>query len=125
MAMYWPRLKAALRKLLALALALSLLPGLVELAESAEHLLLDGHLPHSEQHELVEATEAHDHGPGDEHGCTPMSHSCGCHMSSPAVVGDAASIAYRPTYITERRPIAAVQTLTSRANAPPTRPPIA
>lgn len=123
--MYWPRLKAALQKLLAVALALSLLPGLVELAESAEHLLLDGHLPHSEQHELVEATEAHDHGPGDEHGCTPMSHSCGCHVSSPAVLGEVASIATRLTSTSERRSLATEQTLTSRANAPPTPPPIA
>lgn len=118
-------MRALLRKLLAMMLAVSLLPGLVELAESVEHMLHDGHLPHSEQHELVEATEGHAQGDSDEHGCTPMTHNCGCHVSSPAVVGEVANLTVRRTSTPERRGVAAEHLLTSRANAPPTPPPIA
>ena len=118
------RLRLLLRKLLAIAMAVSLMPGVVELVESVEHLLHDGHMPHSAQHELVEAIETHDLG-HEEHGCTPMTHTCGCHVSSPAVLGEETQLAVRRTSTLERRGVAAEHLLQSRANAPPTPPPIA
>ena len=110
--------------MLAIAMMVSLMPGVIELIESVEHLLHDGHLPHSAQHDLVEASEAHDLG-HEEHGCTPMTHSCGCHFSSPAVLAEDTALTMQRSSTPEGRPLAAEHTLASRANAPPTPPPIA
>ena len=109
------------RHLLVALLALSILPGWPELLENVEHLLHDGHLAHSAQHE-----EAADEGHAalDEHGCTPMAHQCGCHTSVLAVLQDASvpelarwSSQEAQAYWTEWSPL-------NRAIPPPTRPPI-
>ena len=119
------RLRQILRQLLAVGLMVSLLPGLVELVENIEHLLHDGHLPHSAQHEQEQSAESHDDGLDAEHGCTPMAHHCGCHTSSPALLANAAPELGRAIDPAERRLVGTDETPTSRANAPPTRPPIA
>lgn len=71
-----PRL---LRLVMSALLVLGLFPGGDELVETVAHLLHDGHLPHSDTHERVAATE--DCGGSDEHGCTPLAHHCGCCLS--------------------------------------------
>ncbi|MCB9777686.1 MAG: hypothetical protein H6742_03905 [Alphaproteobacteria bacterium] len=117
------RLRLLLRKLLTLLLAVSLLPGLAEVVENVEHLLHDGHLPHSEQHESVKHAESHDDGLDEEHGCTPMLHHCGCHTSMLGILTDGSLELRRPPPTAEGRPFGTESTPLSRANAPPTPPP--
>ncbi len=118
-------LRRILRQILVIALMLSLFPGVVELLENAEHLLHDGHLPHSSQHELARSSEAPHRDLEDEHGCTPLAHHCSCHSSAPVVIGHARPrIAARPA-LTPRLVFGAPLAPPSRANAPPTPPPIA
>lgn len=117
-------IRPAVRKLLLLVMAISLLPGWVEIAENVEHLLHDGHLAHSEEHEDGAHAEA-DHPTTDEHGCTPMAHQCGCCRSMPAVVDGpqpppAVMLAVTSVGLHEPE-----RSWSSRALAPPTRPPIA
>jgi hypothetical protein len=119
------RLRLLLRKLLTLFLVVSLLPGLAEIVESLEHLLHDGHMPHSEQHESEKYAEYHDQGLDEEHGCTPMSHNCGCHTSVLGILADGSMTHPRRVPTTERWPSGTESTPLSRANAPPTPPPIA
>lgn len=103
----------------------SLMPGLHEVAEALEHLVHDGHLPHSEQHNDVAGDEAHQGTADTEHGCTPMSHQCECHSSVVVLVGEQSyEIGSAPAGPTLRRPHVEVL-LTGRANAPPTPPPLA
>lgn len=72
-------------RLLVLLTAVSILPGWPELLENLEHLLHDGHLAHSAQHdEAAEGT----HAEIDEHGCTPMQHLCACHVSMQALLSE-------------------------------------
>jgi hypothetical protein len=118
-------LRLLLRKLLTLLLVVSLLPGLPEIVENLEHLLHDGHLPHSEQHESEKYAESHDDGHDEEHGCTPMSHHCGCHTSMLGILADGSPDLRRPPPTAEGRPFGTESTPLSRANAPPTPPPIA
>ncbi|MEE8526586.1 MAG: hypothetical protein V3T72_21835 [Thermoanaerobaculia bacterium] len=62
-------------KTCALALALAILPGAVEIMENATHLMAEGHLAHAQ-------ADGDRHEPsGPEHGCTPTFHFCGCHAS--------------------------------------------
>lgn len=119
------RVRHLLRQLLTLLLVLSLVPGLGELVESAEHLLHDGHLPHSESHELAGVEESHPVEAAPEHGCTPMSHTCGCHVSTPATLPTAAMPERVDHLVVARFHPFGDDLLVSRANAPPTRPPIA
>jgi len=118
-----PRVQS--KKLLLILLAVSLFPGLGELVENLEHLFHDGHLPHSETHETDKHTENHDQESETEHGCTPMSHQCSCHVSVPAVLAHniPAVLGRRLTF--EKRVLASVRVPDSHANAPPTPPPIA
>ena len=118
------RLRRLLRQLLVLVLAISVVPGLGELAEVAEHLVHDGHLPHSSEHDDSAVADDHHDVDTTEHGCTPISHRCVCHASSPAILvshalpeklDEVSIVAFHPWE---------VERLTSRANAPPTRPPI-
>ena len=93
-----------------------------ELVEAAEHLVHDGHLPHSEAHLEDEAEEAHE---GDEHGCTPVQHRCGCCASMPGIL-DVPLHLDRPVGLTDA-PLQielAPRTWSTRSQAPPTRPPI-
>lgn len=65
-----------LARLVALALAFLMVPGAVELVESAVHLVDEGHLPHA----VVTTADGDEHAPTDpEHGCTPSFHLCACH----------------------------------------------
>lgn len=73
-----------LRVLVCALLVFGLMPGAEELVESAAHLLHDGHLPHSEAHDEVAATEDCD-SDCKEHGCTPLAHHCKCCASASAV----------------------------------------
>jgi len=79
------RQKAArvLKLMLCAMLVFGLFPGSDELVETVVHLVHDGHLPHSEQHDLQSTTE--DCGDSDEHGCTPLAHHCQCCFSVSAI----------------------------------------
>jgi len=104
--------------------AVLLLPGWVELLENLEHLVHDGHLPHGELHEAEGAGE--DHAvESAEHGCTPVSHHCGCHVSIPAILAADAALPHRVLVFSRTTPPTTDDRPASRANAPPTRPPIA
>ncbi len=121
------RLRRLLRTLLTLLLVVSLLPGVPELVENLEHLVHDGHLPHSAQHDTEKYAEQHTEDDTDEHGCSPMAHHCACHVS---VVGLPVTDAFRLGMIEqpeedERRSIGITRQPRSRANGPPTPPPIA
>lgn len=77
-------LRRALRLLLVSFVILGLVPGSVEIVENVEHLVHDGHVAHSDAHEAaVSAGHETGHDLGDEHGCTPLQHQCGCHSSVP------------------------------------------
>lgn len=54
-------------KILAVPLALSMSPGLVELVDDAAHYVLEGRTDHAEGADAC-----------PEHGCAPSSHHCGC-----------------------------------------------
>ncbi|RMH23313.1 MAG: hypothetical protein D6696_00975 [Acidobacteria bacterium] len=69
------------RKLCALLLAVTMMPGAFEVLENAGHLLAAGHLAHAA------ARGDHHQPPGPEHGCTPTSHLCPCHASLAFLVG--------------------------------------
>ncbi len=104
-------------------LALSLMPGWMELLENLEHLTHDGHLAHLSDHSedkdvaCQEALEA-------EHGCTPISHHCGCHTSTPGLAPDGPLPLETAAVITKRETPQGVEgRLVHRANAPPTPPP--
>jgi hypothetical protein len=121
-------MRRVLRTLLTLLMCVSLTPGWVELLENLEHLVHDGHLAHTEDH-LAHA--GHDHEDSSahealeaEHGCTPMSHSCGCHVSVPVVLPQEFSLeAIRRNADVQRLPEFLAR-MVHRANAPPVRPPI-
>ena len=61
-------------KICALILVLAIMPGSLEVFESAFHLMTEGHLAHA-------AADGDHHEEGPEHGCTPIFHVCGCHAS--------------------------------------------
>ncbi len=116
--------RTTLRKLLSLLLMLAMLPSWGELVETAEHMLHDGHLPHSASHEAVASTEKHA-AVDTEHGCTPLSHHCACHVSMPVLPGDSPP-ALRPLQtVTLLRWSPREDTLSSRSDPPPTPPPAA
>jgi len=117
------RWRAILRRLIAIALAVSMMPGLGELVENLEHLLHDGHLAHGEAHEAV--AEVEQHAENTEHGCTPFSHHCGCHSNVPLILEDAVEVQTKFVWVPEKRPTHTEEHPPSRANAPPTPPLIA
>jgi hypothetical protein len=77
------RIARALRVLLCGLMIFNLFPGSEVLVETVAHLVHDGHLPHSDQHDQVAGSE--DCDDSDEHGCTPLSHHCGCCASLAAI----------------------------------------
>ena len=77
------RVARGLRLLLCALLVFGLFPGSEEVVETVVHLVHDGHLPHSDAHAEVAVTE--DCGDSDEHGCTPLAHSCECCASLSAL----------------------------------------
>ncbi len=109
-------------------MCLALLPGWGELLENVEHLVRDGHPAHAV------AADAHDEDAGHaghdaleaEHGCTPMTHLCGCHASVPVVFPEAVQVPWpRRVVVQERRPWAFEASMVQRALAPPVPPPLA
>ena len=64
-------------------LVFGMFPGSEEIAETIAHVVHDGHLPHSETHDEIAASE--DCDSSDEHGCTPLDHHCKCCVSASAV----------------------------------------
>lgn len=115
--------RASLRKLLTFLLCLSLTPGWMELLENLEHLLHDGHLAHVVEHNEHEDVATHD-ALEAEHGCTPVSHICGCHSSIPAVLPDDVDLAEAAIGVVVRdRLPGLVEHPVYRANAPPVPPP--
>jgi hypothetical protein len=79
------RIARALKLVLCAVLVVGLLPGSEEVVETVAHLVHDGHLPHSEAHDEVAATE--DCDGSAEHGCTPLAHHCECCASVSAIPG--------------------------------------
>lgn len=114
---------AFLRKLLLFLLCISLMPGWMELLENLEHLLHDGHLAHLVEHDEHEDVAAHD-ALEAEHGCTPVSHTCACHTSIPAVLPGDIDLAEAAIDVVLRdHPPGLVEQPIYRANAPPVPPP--
>lgn len=114
-----------LRQLLLLVLCITLMPGWVELLENVEHLLHDGHLAHQSEHVGDEHVEAHA-ALEAEHGCTPVSHICGCHASMPVLLPGLDLDLAMPRVVTgSARPMGHDDPLVHRAQAPPVPPPIA
>ena len=119
------RLLRALRSVLLILAVFGLTPGATELVEAVEHVVHDGHLPHSAEHAATADAEEHD--TSDEHGCTPTAHHCGCCLSLPATAPPGP-----PHFEPPPQPIAE-RTLRPRDEAngprhgtpPPLRPPIA
>lgn len=106
-----------MRLALLIALIHGLLPGLGELAETAVHYAVEGHLAHSEadRGDLGEL--------GDEHGCGGAQHLCECCVSQvfvqqPAFAGPGAPASREATALGGARLVSL------HDPAPPRRPPI-
>lgn len=106
------------QKLITVVLLFAMSPSVTELVEWGVHAITHGDFAHA-------ADGSHDERPAeDEHGCTPLMHTCGCHRSAAATDTGLASTV---------DPVAAgvVGLLEPRAgqsrpaDAPPVRPPIA
>lgn len=114
------------RQLLTLLLVITLMPGVPELLEAVDHLAHEGHLAHSTAHSELEHHEHDEASIEAEHGCTTLAHTCGCHVSMPAVLtAQSEAESSRVLLIEASQPLEREQSLTSWANAPPVRPPIA
>jgi hypothetical protein len=106
------------RLALVLALIHGLVPGLGEIAETAVHYVVEGHLAHSDadQGDLGDV--------GDEHGCGGVQHLCGCCASQLFV----AQPAFSPLGVLASReptPVDGWRLVSLHDPAPPRRPPIA
>lgn len=116
-------MRRCLRQALLLLLCASLLPGWGELWENIEHLVLDGHLAHGSIHEGEDDHAAH-RALGAEHGCTPISHTCGCHASVPVLIPGGMDFPHLNRIARERAKYRAENdTIAHRAQAPPVPPP--
>jgi hypothetical protein len=107
-----------MRVALVLLLVHGLAPGLGEVAETAVHYAVEGHLAHSEadRGDLGEQ--------GDEHGCGTTAHLCSCCASQALLAGPA------PAPVAAGLPLARLAPGTGalaslHEPAPPHRPPIA
>lgn len=87
----WRRASRILELVLCAVLVFGLFPGSAEVVETVAHVVHDGHLPHSEAHDDVAATE--DCDAADEHGCTPLQHQCKC-CSSASALPPTSALAY-------------------------------
>lgn len=125
------RSSAVLRWLAMVLVIAGLLPGAHELLEVVEHVLHDGHLPHSAAHAAVAAEEDHpDDACGDgcgEHGCTPTQHLCPCCPSLAAAMAPQ----WPPLPVAPGAPRSVTEAifcrderLRTRATSPPVPPPI-
>jgi hypothetical protein len=107
-----------MRLLLVTWLAVGLVPGLGEVAETVVHLATAGHLAHSQ------AAHCHASDHQDEHGCGATQHLCGC-CASLSLDSPTAVRVRRPAAAAARR-VTSVPSLASlHEPAPPVRPPIA
>jgi hypothetical protein len=108
------------RLALVLLLIFSVTPMASEMAELVVHVLEHGDLAHGASHEQdAPAGE-------DEHCCSSMFHTCGCHASAPSTTELASSSL--PSGLTLRKAPRLVDPTSSYgrgAEAPPHRPPIA
>ena len=117
------RVRKALRFILLALVIVGIMPGTHEIAETVGHLIHEGHLPHSAQHDRVAISEQLPSD--DEHGCTPIDHHCECHTSQPAVpprdpmapMAKIVQVGDRLRIVAERRP-------PDLTEAPPLPPPI-
>ena len=107
-----------MRLALVLALIHALVPGLGEIAETAVHYVVEGHLAHSDadQGDLGDV--------GHEHGCGGAQHLCGC-CASQVFVAQPVSSSLGALASSEPTPVAGRQLVSLHAPAPPRRPPIA
>lgn len=116
-------MRVLFRQLLLLVLCVTLTPGWMELVENVEHLVHDGHLAHQGAHDDDQHVAAHD-ALEAEHGCTPVSHICGCHASIPALLpADGTPLAPRRSAALAKRPAGIDDRPVHHANAPPVPPP--
>jgi hypothetical protein len=107
-----------MRLLLVLMLVTGLVPGLGEVAETAVHLAVGGHLAHT-------AADQGDLGDlGDEHGCGTTEHHCSCCTSQALGLG-VAGVVLPASAPAARLPGACRRLATLHEPAPPYRPPIA
>jgi hypothetical protein len=107
------------RVALLIALIHGLVPGIGEIAETAIHFAVEGHLAHSDA----------DHGDlgnlgHDEHGCGGAQHVCGCCASQMFV---AQPVRSTPVAVVSREaaPMDGWHLVSLHDPAPPRRPPIA
>lgn len=99
------------------------MPGWMEILENLEHLAHDGHLAHLVEHDEDEDVARHD-ALEAEHGCTPVSHNCGCHVSMPAILSeDDLDFSALAAVVLRERPQGLEEQPVNRANAPPIPPP--
>lgn len=119
---YCGRVRSIFRRLTALLLCVSMMPGGVELIENIEHLIHDGHLAHMVAHDEHEDVASHE-ALEAEHGCTPVSHTCGCHTSVPVILPDDLELRAIVRVVLRERPPELEDHPVCRANAPPVPPP--
>jgi hypothetical protein len=113
-----PRLLDLRRRLLVLLLLFTLTPSASEAVELVAHALSHGDYAHA-------ADARHDGAPdGDEHGCTTMLHTCGCHGSAhgAAVTALRLAVAAPPAARAPSQPPA--ESHEREHDPPPLRPPI-
>ena len=102
---------------LVLLLIFTMTPSASEAMELVAHAVVFGDYAHAED-------DAHSGQGGDEHGCTPLFHQCGCHASgvgTAAVQALALRFAQAPQVATVTPP---TESLDRDSEPPPQPPPI-
>jgi hypothetical protein len=105
------------RLLLILTLINGLAPSLGELAETAVHLAVEGHLAHSQAAHCGQGER------GDEHGCGTTEHHCTC-CASQVVVSTQASEFSVSLAVAPRHSVTPDALVSLHEPTPPFRPPI-
>lgn len=107
-----------MRLLLIITLINGLVPALGEVAETAVHLAVEGHLAHTD------ADQGDLGDQGDEHGCGTTQHNCGCCASQVVapVPGEGLLVVNRSA---AQVPCKHERLASLNEPAPPYRPPIA
>jgi hypothetical protein len=110
------------RAAIAILLLVAVTPIVPEVVEAGVHVVLHGDLPHHE--DSGDGHQGQDPRGTDEHGCTPLFHSCSCHLPmSAAPAWAAASV----TVILDGSTDARVHSTLAGGRVgepPPIRPPI-
>jgi hypothetical protein len=104
------------RLLIALALLVSISPGVSEVIEAGVHLVVHGDLPHHEAD-----SDRH----CSEHTCTPLAHHCGCHSTMSAQPSVRTASPVSTGGVTRIDPTAVAAVFSRASEPPPLRPPIA